>query len=89
MATGVYREASTPKSKGKKLDHLRITKGAEGGHVVEHHFAEDGMVYHKPVSHVFGDGEGQEMLHHVAKHMGVTGPSRETPEEPEGPEEES
>jgi hypothetical protein len=77
MARGVYREASTPKSQGRKLDHLRIHKGEGGGHVVEHHFQEDGLMYHKPASHVFGADEGPEMLQHVAKHMGVTNPEQE------------
>lgn len=84
---GTYREATTPKSQGRKLDHLRIHKGEGGGHIVEHHYQDDGMVFHKPAQHVFGEDEGPEMLQHVAKHMGVSGPSKESPEEPESPEE--
>lgn len=69
-----YREAKTPTNKGKKLDHLLVRKAEEEGHVVEHHFENDGMSYHKPKTYVFGADEGADMLHHIAKHMNVAGP---------------
>lgn len=79
-----YREASSPKSKGKKLDHIRVRQADGGGHVVEHHFSEDGMAYHKPATHVFGEDEGAEMLAHVSKHMKVkAGEAKEEAEEGE------
>lgn len=66
----IYREARTPQSRGKVLDHITVHR-AEGGHVVTHHYALDGPIVHRPKEHVFGDNEGEELLLHVAKHMGV------------------
>ena len=68
---GVYKESKSPKSKGKKLDRMTISRAEEGGHVVEHHYADDGLTYHKPTRYVFGQDEGGEMVEHVAKHMHV------------------
>ena len=74
-----YKEARTTPAKGKMLDHLQIRKGEDGGHVIEHHFANDGMSYHKPKSFVFGEDEGPDALEHIGKHMGihVEGPAEE------------
>lgn len=66
-----YREAKTPGSRGKVLDHIRVHEGEDGGHMVEHHYAEDGMVYHKPKQHFFGADEGKDMMDHIRKHMHV------------------
>ena len=55
----------------KELDHLRVSEAENGGHVVEHYFASNGGSWHEPEPHVFGKGEGQAMLAHVAKHMNV------------------
>jgi hypothetical protein len=66
-----YRESKTPHSKGKVLDHLRVKEAEGGGHTVEHHYAEDGMMYHKPKVHVFGKDEGAELMAHVSKHANV------------------
>lgn len=52
----------------KELEHLRIEKAENGGHIVSHHFAG---FEHEPESHVFAKDEGPEMMDHVAKHMGV------------------
>lgn len=73
--------AQSPASKGKRLDHLRVSMGEGGGHVVEHHYAEDGMQYHKPKTHVFGKDEGSDLMAHIGKHMGV---QSEPAEEEEG-----
>jgi hypothetical protein len=66
-----YKEARTPREKGKKLSHLEVSKGEEGGHVVKHVYENDGMTYHKPTEHVFGADEGHEALAHIAKHAGI------------------
>lgn len=79
-----YREARTPSSKGKKLDHIRVKAAEDGGHTVEHHYAEDGMTFHRPKMHVFGKDEGEDMLNHVAKHMGVKRTPSQEEEEMEG-----
>lgn len=65
----VQREAKTARRQGKRLDHLRVSKSENGGHIVEHHFKEDGMLYHKPASYTFDSGK--DMLAHVAKYQGV------------------
>lgn len=58
----------------KQLDHLRVKRGINGGHIVEHHFApEPYQTEHKPEIHPFGKEEGDKMLAHVAKHAGVEG----------------
>jgi len=72
MPTAQYREARTPVSKGKQLHHIEVMEGEDGGHKVVHHYAEDGMTYHKPKEHFFGDDEGEDMIDHVRKHMHVT-----------------
>ena len=52
----------------KILSHMEIKEGEDGGHIVSHHFEH----YDHPAEHYpFGEGEGREMLTHVAKHMGV------------------
>ena len=71
MARGEYREARTPSSRGKHLDHLEIVVSKDGGHVVRHHYAEDGLIYHRPVEHSFGPDEGFELLEHVKKYANV------------------
>ena len=61
------------KDGGKQLDHIRISKGANGGHVVEHHYASSaGGAYQEPEKFPFGDDDGDEMMAHVSKHMGVS-----------------
>ena len=58
-----------------KLHHLEIHP-AETGHIVEHHFEAQKkgnafMERPEPEKHVFGDGEGEEMLTHVASTLGI------------------
>lgn len=68
-----YAEAlsTRPKRPGKKeLDHIRLSKAENGGHMVEHHFVSE-HGFHEPETHVFGDGKGKELMAHVAEHMGV------------------
>jgi hypothetical protein len=62
-----HREATTKKP-AKKLDHMRIHKGQDGGHIVEHHFSG---YEHQPERFPFGDTEGAAMMEHVAQHAGV------------------
>jgi hypothetical protein len=46
---------------------------------VNHHFRESvppgrptlAVMYHEPQQHAFGEGDGQKMLEHVAKHLGI------------------
>lgn len=66
-----YREARTPSTKGKKLDHIRLREGSDDTQIVEHHYAEDGLQYHKPREYVFGADEGQELQQHLGKYLKV------------------
>lgn len=67
-----YKEARTPASRGKQLSHLTVKEGEEGGHSVEHHYEEDGMAYHKPKEYTFGKDEGDELVHHLKKHLHIS-----------------
>lgn len=68
-------EAERPKKIKKEIEHVRVTEGENGGHIVEHHHTS---YEHPPESHVFGehDGEGVELpkghvLQHIAKVMHI------------------
>ncbi len=75
-----YREAKTPTSSGKELDHIQIHTGEDGGYVAEHHYKEDGMMFHKPKQYVFGADEGKDLMEHVRKHMHVNDKADEVAE---------
>lgn len=64
------REARTPTTRGKRLDHLRIRETVNGV-VVEHHFAEDGMAFHKPKEYEFGPDEQSDLVQHLVKYLHV------------------
>jgi hypothetical protein len=66
-----YREARTPRSRGKKLDHIRIKESEDGGHTVEHYYAEDGMEFHKPKEYSFAKDEVGDLMEHLRRHAGV------------------
>lgn len=88
--------AAMRRGRGKKpgLDHLRIEKAENGGHLVEHYFESGTGTYREPETHVFAEPSGTKpslpqghVLHHIAKHMGipheVIGKGSEQSEEPE------
>lgn len=81
-----YREAKTPTSGGKKLHHIEMKEGEEGGHVVTHHYTEDGMMYHKPKEYAFGADEGEDVISHVRKHMHVAAAKNKAVDEAESEE---
>jgi hypothetical protein len=85
----VVRKASAPKRKGKpKLSHLEVRHAENGGHIVRHHFEHGPLFdYHEPTEHVFGKRDGEKMLAHVGKHMGVRESTTGSKEEPVGIEE--
>lgn len=64
---------SSHKKGPKKLDHIRVHKGENGGHMVEHHFEQAGPQYHEPEQHIFGKSEGAKLMSHIREHMGVVG----------------
>lgn len=70
------------KPKFERLKRMEIEPAENGGHTVTHHGkpkmtkdrnAHSGMAmgYQEPERHVFGKGEGHEMLAHVANHLGI------------------
>ena len=71
MAMGGYREAKSPASKGKRLHHLEVREGESGGHIVTLYYHDDGMMFHRPVDHVFSSEEGNEALSHIAHHANI------------------
>lgn len=59
-------------SKGKELSSMRISKSDNGGFAIEHAFKSDRPgEYHEPETHVFGEGNGKEVLAHVSEHLGI------------------
>ena len=67
MATQAYKEAQTPRTRGKRLSHLEVHMGEDGGHRIVHHYKDDGLAYHRPTEHLFGKDEGKEVMAHIAK----------------------
>ncbi len=65
-----YKEARTPTTRGKRIDHLRIRK-SEDGVTVEHHYAEDGFNHHAPKSYDFGKDETSDLVEHLGKYAGL------------------
>jgi hypothetical protein len=64
----------------KVLEDIRIKKGENGGHVIEHHFTS---YEHKPEVYPFGAGQGKEAAAHLNEHMGMELPAGEAESEPE------
>lgn len=63
-----FGAAKNTKKPAKMLSHLVVRKAENAGHMVEHHFTS---MEHEPEHHVFGKGEGREMMAHIGKHMGA------------------
>jgi hypothetical protein len=59
MAKGAAHQAP------KMLHHIEIKEGADGGHVVTHHFNGGPGGYHEPEEHVFGADEGDKAAEHI------------------------
>lgn len=70
----------TSRGAKKKIDHLRIHRADNGGHLIEHHFESSSGPYQEPEQHVFAKDEGEKLMAHVAHHMGVE-PSESAKEE--------
>lgn len=79
-----YAQVKAPEKRGyRKLHHLEIEpiKGANGGHMVTHHYQSEGMSYHEPQKHVFAKGDGEALMAHVGKAIGVKMAEAEPKEE--------
>lgn len=64
VTASTHKERKPP----KKLSHIEIHEGKSGGHIVKHihtHYE------HPPEEHVFGKGQGNEMLGHVSEAMNI------------------
>lgn len=60
------------KGKRKKIHKVEVTRAKNGGHVVRHHFISGpDRPFEEPQEHVFGKGEGQALMAHLHKHLGV------------------
>lgn len=72
MANHEVREAKSAQGTAKKkLDHIRIRPAKNGGHMVEHHYQNQGMgPYHEPDVYAFGDGP--EVVAHLNDHLGIS-----------------
>lgn len=55
----------------KTLKSIELERAANGGHVVTHRYTSSTGEYHEPEVHTFAKDEGDKMLAHVGKHMGV------------------
>lgn len=66
-----YRESKTPMMKGKKLHSVEIREAEGGGHIVTHHYKDDGMAFHKPKEFVFGEDEGDDLAQHLGKYVHI------------------
>ena len=69
-------EKEAPMKEAKaRMDHMRMRK-AKGGWVVTHHMApHETESMGKP--HVFAKNEGDKLLAHVARQMGIPGAAEE------------
>lgn len=88
MATkGQLVEAkATARSRGKKkLRSIEIREAETGGHVVTHHFKDDGAMpmYHEPEEHIFGKDEGGKMLDHLISNLHIKHSDTESDEDQE------
>ena len=52
----------------KEIDHIRVERAKNGGHVVTHHHRH---FAHEPETHVFGPGEHEKLMSHLVKHLGL------------------
>lgn len=68
MAGIATAEAKPPKKGPKVLDHLRISRSLEGGHVIEHHYTS---YQHEPKPYKFGADEGERATAHIMRHAGL------------------
>jgi hypothetical protein len=80
-------ESKTSKKPPKVLDHIRVSRSLEGGHVMEHHYTS---YAHEPRPFKFGPEEGGRAAKHLLKHAGLPVPTSqaETEAETETEEEE-
>jgi hypothetical protein len=65
---------SRSKRASKKLRRISIESAKNGGHTVEHHFDHSDGPYREPEQHVFGKGEHEAMLAHVANALKLPEP---------------
>lgn len=78
--------------KHRSISRMEIEPSENGGHMVTHHMKAMpthsakmgiGSAYQEPEKHVFGKGEGHEMLAHIANNLGIKEMDEGQPEENE------
>lgn len=65
VAATTHKERKPP----KKISHLEIHEGENGGHVIRHvhtHYE------HPTVEHIFGASEGGAAMKHIAEHANIS-----------------
>jgi hypothetical protein len=68
---------SRGKQASKKIRRVSIEPAKNGGHTVEHHFEHTDGPYREPEQHVFGKGQHEKMLAHVANALKLPEPKDE------------
>lgn len=76
-----YREARQPRSKGKQVHGVLVTRNDKGKLVAHTHYAEDGFTHHKETVREFDLAEPEEMFAHIGKQMGIKATKEEGGEE--------
>lgn len=82
--------------KKKEIRRIEIEPAENGGHTVTHHYhpmqhqGRHGVQesYVEPETHVFGKGEHEDMLAHVANHLDLPEPKEEDGDDEEPDEDE-
>lgn len=69
MAKGMEHARTRAPREAKELDHIRLSKAENGGHLAEHHYTS---YEHQPEKHVFGEDEGEKLHAHLSEHLGVS-----------------
>lgn len=62
-------ESKTSRKPPKVLDHIRVSRSLDGGHVMEHHYTS---FDHAPRAYKFPPGEQARAREHVLRHAGLS-----------------
>jgi hypothetical protein len=88
---------SKPMAESKhELASIEITPAENGGHTIKHRFKSKPVMrkgamhsgmemgYQEPEEHVFGKGQGKEVMAHIGKHLGIGAPAKAQTDEAGG-----
>ena len=76
-------QAPKEKMRPKVLHSIEVKHAENGGHILSHRFDNSGpgYGYHETEDHAFGAEEGDKVIAHIAKHMGLSRGKAEEKEE--------